>query len=67
MQMPIITSNYWNTVHGTTPQEVLQDLEGLANLRILGHNMAYFLKCKEAARSVELPPREPRERTNFIR
>ena len=67
MQMPIITSNYWNTVHGTTPQEVLQDLEGLATLRILGHNMAYFLKCKEAARSVELPTREPRERTNFIR
>ena len=67
MQMPIITSNYWNTVHGTTPQEVLQDLEGLATLRILGHNMAYFLKSKEAARSVELPPREPRERTNFIR
>lgn len=47
MQMPIITSRYWNMVHGTTPQEVMQDREGLATLRTLGHNMAYFLKCKE--------------------
>ena len=31
MQMPIITSRYWNMVHGTTPQEVMQDHEGLCD------------------------------------
>ena len=46
MQMPIITSRYWNMVHGTTPQEVMQDHEGLATLRTLGHNMAYFSSAK---------------------
>ena len=68
MQMPIITSRYWNMVHGTTPQEVMQDREGLATLRTLGHNMAYFLKCKEVgSKLVPLPPVETPERTNFIR
>lgn len=68
MQMPIITSRYWNMVHGTTPQEVMQDREGLATLRTLGHNMAYFLKCKEVgSKLVPLPPEEPWEMTNFIR
>lgn len=64
----IITSRYWNMVHGTTPQEVMQDREGLATLRTLGHNMAYFLKCKEVgSKLVPLPPEEPWEMTNFIR
>ena len=68
MQMPIITSRYWNMVHGTTPQEVMQDREGLATLRTLGHNMAYYLKCKEVgSKLVPLPPEEPWEMTNFIR
>lgn len=54
--------------HGTTPQEVMQDREGLATLRTLGHNMAYFLKCKEVgSKLVPLPPEEPWEMTNFIR
>ena len=69
MQMPIITSSYWNMVHGTSPEEVLQDLEGMQVMRVLGHNMAYFLKCMAAgaAQGVSLPPREPAVRTNFIR
>ena len=68
MQMPIITSSYWNMVHGTNPEEVLQDLEGMQVMRVLGHNMAYFLKCRAAgvAQGVSLPPREPAVRTNFI-
>ena len=46
----------------------MQDREGLATLRTLGHNMAYFLKCKEVgSKLVPLPPEEPREMTNFIR
>ena len=67
MQMPIITSRYWNMVHGTTPEEVRQDLEGIQTMEILGHNMAYFLKCMEVGgKIVPLPPREPQVYTNFI-
>lgn len=69
LQMPIISSQYWNMVHGNTPEEVLQDKEGLQIMRTLGRNMAWFLKCKEAgaAAGVPLPEREPRRGTNFIR
>lgn len=69
MQMPIITSRYWNMVHGTSPEEVLQDLEGLKTMEVLARNMAWFLKCKEAARAagIEAPQQEPFVFTNFIR
>ena len=68
MQMPIITSRYWNMVHGTTPEEVRQDLEGMQTMKLLGHNMAYFLKCKEVgSKIVPPPPEEPFVYTNFIR
>lgn len=69
LQMPIISSQYWNMVHGTTPDEVKQDLEGLAIMRTLARNMAFFMKCKEAGlrNGVELPSIEPGVMTNFIR
>ena len=69
MQMPIITSRYWNMVHGTTPNEVRQDLEGMQTMRILGRNMAFFLNCKEIAlrHGLPLPVQEPFQYTNFIR
>lgn len=69
LQMPVIGSQYWNMVHGNTPEEVAQDLEGLQTMRTLGRNMAFFLKCGEAARKsgVALPKEEARVRTNFIR
>lgn len=69
MQMPIITSRYWNIVHGAAPEQVKQDLEGLQVMRVLGKNMAYFLQCKEAASKVgiEPPEQEPMVFTNFIR
>ena len=68
-QMPIISSRYWNMVHGNTPAEVEQDLEGMQVMRNLGRNMAYFLKCIEAGRKagVPLPREEGRIATNFIR
>ena len=68
-QMPIISSCYWNMVHGSCAEEVEQDLEGLHTMRVLGHNMAYFLHCLAAGRAagVPLPPEEPPARTNFIR
>ena len=68
-QMPIISSVYWNAVHGNTPEEVMQDEEGLFVMRQIGKNMAYFLKCIEAGREKGLGPdmSESKPRTNFIR
>lgn len=48
MEMPIVSSRYWNMVHGATPEQVIKDEEGMQVMRILGKNMAFFLKCKEA-------------------
>lgn len=68
MQMPVISSCYWNAVHGQTPEEVEEDREGLRTMRVLGHNMAYFLHCLAAGKAsgIPLPPDEPPARTNFI-
>ena len=68
-QMPIVSSRYWNMVHGNTPAEVLQDEEGMSIMRTLGHNMAWLLKSLEAGRQagLEMPEQEPRKQTNFIR
>ncbi len=68
-EMPVISGRYWNMVHGASPEEVMQDKEGMQNMRILAKNMAYFLKCKEvAAKSGIMPPAaEKIEFTNFIR
>lgn len=67
--MPIATSQYWNQVHGNTPDEVRQDAEGMQTMRTLGKNIAWMLKCIEAGRKagIELPEYEPALRTNFIR
>jgi hypothetical protein len=57
-------------VHGNTPEEVAKDLEGLQTMRILGKNMAYFLKCIEAAKANGVKPPKSEERidiTNFIK
>ncbi|MBO6102953.1 MAG: flavodoxin family protein [Opitutales bacterium] len=68
-QMPIISGRYWNMVHGHTPDEVRQDLEGMQNLRFLARNMAWHLKCREAAEKagVGMPKQEEVVFTNFIR
>lgn len=68
-EMPVISSNYWNMVHGSTPEDVLKDEEGLQVMRTLGRNMAWFLRCKDAAAKagIALPSREPKVMTNFIR
>jgi len=67
--MPIVSSQYWNHVHGNTPEEVRKDLEGLQIMRTLGRNMAWLLKCIETAKeTVPYPDKEAvRLRTNFIR
>lgn len=62
-------SRYWNQVHGNTPEEVKQDLEGMQIMRGLGHEMAWLLKCIEAGKAagVTRPEGEKTIRTNFIR
>ena len=68
-EMPVISSRYWNMVHGAQPEDVEKDLEGLQTMRVLARNMAFFLKCREAGRKagVPLPVRETPIFTNFIR
>ncbi|HBS59938.1 MAG TPA: flavodoxin family protein, partial [Firmicutes bacterium] len=68
-QMPVISSRYWNMVHGATPADVKEDLEGLQTMRVLARNMAWFLKCKEAGAKagVRFPVKEESIYTNFIR
>ena len=56
-------------VHGSNPEQVLQDAEGCAVMQELGRNMAWLLHCIQAGKEqgIALPEREPKEKTNFIR
>lgn len=68
--MPVVSSSYWNMVHGMKPEEVEQDLEGLQMMRTLGANMAWLLKCIDLGKKQGLTcPGLPEERifTNFVR
>lgn len=66
--MPIVSSTYWNNIHGNNKEDGMQDLEGLQVMRNLGKNMAFLIKSialgKEKYGEVEL---ENNVRTNFIR
>lgn len=66
--MPVVSSQYWNSVHGFTPEDVKKDKEGLQTMRVLGLNMAWLLKCILHGRKsgIEQPIYEKRLRTNFI-
>ena len=68
-KMPVISSSYWNMVHGNKPEQVEDDLEGLQTLRMLGQNMAWILKCIEAGKNNGISAPVPEEKiwTNFIR
>lgn len=67
--MPIVTSQYWNQVHGSTPSDVLKDEEGLQTMRTLAQNMAWLLKCIDAGKNagINKPEYEPKIKTSFIR
>lgn len=67
--MPIVSSQYWNMVHGNSPEEVLKDEEGMQTMRTLGNNMAWLLKSIQAGKKagIELPKNEDVIKTNFIR
>ncbi len=64
--MPIVTSQYWNQVHGSTPDDVRKDEEGMQTMRTLARNMAHYLKMRQASEVGE-PEYEKKVRTNFIR
>lgn len=67
--MPVVSSGYWNMVHGSKAEDVLKDEEGLQTMRTIGRNMAWLLKCIDLgkANGVEHPVPEAKIRTNFIR
>lgn len=67
--MPVVSSQYWNSIHGNTAEEAAQDAEGLQVMRTLADNMAWLLRCIEAGKKAGiLPPvRETAVKTNFIR
>lgn len=67
--MPVVSSQYWNQVHGNSPSDVLQDEEGLQTMRTLAQNMAWLLKCIDEGKKqgINKPQYEPKINTNFIR
>ena len=66
--MPIVTSQYWNMIHGNCSADALQDGEGLQTMRTLGRNMAFLMKAIALGKEqYPVPEREPGIRTNFIR
>ena len=67
--MQVVGSQYWNMVHGFTPEDVRKDLEGLQTMRTLGENMAWLLKCIELGKQngINKPTYEPITFTNFIK
>ncbi len=67
--MPVVSSGYWNMVHGAKAEDVLKDEEGMQVMRTLGKNMAWMLKCIKLGKdnNIDIPAQEPKIRTNFIR
>jgi multimeric flavodoxin WrbA len=65
-QMPVVSSSYWNDIHGYRPEDVYADEEGVKTLKTLANNMAYLIKCKNQS-GVEMPEPIQGPFTNFIR
>lgn len=64
--MPVVSSQYWNMVYGGSPEEVLQDEEGLQTMRTLGRNMAFLMKSIQLGKQkMGLPEKEQQVFTNF--
>jgi multimeric flavodoxin WrbA len=59
--MPVVSSKYWNVVHGNTPEQVRQDEEGMQIMRSLADNMTWLLKSIEAGRAAESSCRNRRK------
>ena len=67
MNMPVVTSQYWNIAYGLAPGEVTQDTEGMQTMRTLANNMAWLLKKIHANGNPDYPEREDWQGMNFIR
>lgn len=66
--MPVVSSQYWNSVHGNTPEEVKQDAEGMQIMRTLAKHMAFLMKSIQLGKETfGLPEKEEHVFTNFIR
>lgn len=67
-EMPIVSSRYWNQVHGNSAEDAEKDEEGLQTMRALGRNMAFLIKCIRLGKE-QLPPIEKEKKiyTNFIK
>ena len=68
-EMPVVSSRYWNEVHGYSPADVLADEEGMQIVRVLAKNMAWLLKCIEAGTNAGIKRTEAEKKifTNFMR
>ena len=67
MNMPVVTSQYWNIVYGMAPGESTMDAEGLQTMRTLADNMAWLLRKIHTGDATDYPTREPWQPMNFIR
>ena len=66
--MPVASSQYWNSVHGLMPGEAEKDLEGMQTVRVLARNMSFLIKSIALGKEkFGLPEKEPRQATHFIR
>lgn len=66
--MPIVSSNYWNQVHGACAEDAKDDVEGMQTMRTLGKNMAFLIRAIKAEKEKNgLPDIEKKVYTNFIR
>jgi multimeric flavodoxin WrbA len=67
-EMPVASGRYWNMVHGNDAEQVMEDAEGLQNVRIVARNMAFLMRAIAAERDRNgLPEQEEKVYTNFIR
>ena len=69
LNMPVVSSNYWNMVHGSSANDVYKDEEGVQTMRILGNNMSWILKLIENGKKNGINHPEPEQKimTNYIR
>ena len=66
VNMPLVTSQYWNIVYGLEPGQAKLDAEGMQTMRVMARNMAWMIKQFKSGNS-QVPEAEPWQCTNFIR
>lgn len=65
--MPIASSQYWNSIHGLNPGDAELDEEGKQTMRVLARNMVFLMRSIALGKEkYGLPETEKRIWTNFI-